>query len=58
MTTSPMDEELRCARCGDVIGVYEPMIALVEGVPRRTSKIAERERRAHVQECYHEHCYG
>jgi hypothetical protein len=31
----------RCAHCGEVIGVYEPLVAMVEGVPYKTSRAAE-----------------
>jgi hypothetical protein len=37
------EEPLRCARCGDVIGIYEPLV-LVEGLGQRlTSRAAEPE---------------
>jgi hypothetical protein len=36
-----VDETLRCRRCGDVIGVYEPMILLEDGKARETSRAAE-----------------
>jgi hypothetical protein len=43
-----MDEErerehapLRCARCGGVIGVYEPVVHVVGAVAHRTSRAAE-----------------
>jgi len=31
----------RCNHCGDLIGVYEPMILLLEGAARETSRAAE-----------------
>jgi hypothetical protein len=32
----------RCAYCGEVVGVYEPMVLIVpEQPPRRTSRLAE-----------------
>jgi hypothetical protein len=52
-----MDGTLRCLHCGDVIGVYEPMIVLFGGQARTTSRAAEREAVAPGRECYHEACY-
>jgi hypothetical protein len=49
---------LTCAHCGDVIGVYEPLILTGDGEIRETSLAAERDvalaRRAH----YHRACYA
>lgn len=50
-----MSDRLRCRRCGDVIGVYEPLIVFVEGQPRETSRLAEPQ--AGALECYHRACY-
>jgi hypothetical protein len=36
-----MTEPLRCVHCGDVIGVYEPLVALAGGRARETSVAAE-----------------
>ena len=48
---------LRCTHCGDVIGVYEPLILTGDGEIRETSLAAEGdvllERGAH----YHRGCY-
>lgn len=35
-----MDEEVRCEHCGDVIGVYEPLVAIVDGEAVHTSRAA------------------
>ena len=35
------DERLRCAICGDVIGVYEPMVVLDGSQLRQTSWLNE-----------------
>lgn len=49
---------LTCAHCGDVIGVYEPLILNRDGEIRETSLAAERDvvlaRGAH----YHRVCYA
>jgi len=51
-------EVLRCRSCGDVIGVYEPLIAVVAGRSRETSRAAERvPGPAALAECYHAGCY-
>ncbi len=51
-----MDEKLRCARCGDVIGAYEPLVVLRHGRALDTSK-AEMEDGIPPGECYHGACY-
>ena len=33
-----MDEVIRCQRCGDVIGAYEPMVVVVDGEPVHGSR--------------------
>jgi hypothetical protein len=37
----PAGPPLRCDRCGDLIGVYEPLVALEDGTARGTSLAAE-----------------
>jgi hypothetical protein len=53
-----MDGTLRCRHCGEVIGAYEPMIVLRGGEARRSSRAAEREAGAPMDECYHDACYA
>jgi len=48
---------LRCHHCDDVIGVYEPMIVLIEGQARNTSRAAEQDNGGPMGECYHHACY-
>ena len=36
-----MSESLRCRHCGEVIGVYEPLVTFVEGRAWETSRLAE-----------------
>jgi hypothetical protein len=49
---------LTCVHCGDVIGVYEPLLLIGDGEIRETSLAAERDvllaRAAH----YHRACYA
>ncbi len=52
-----MDEKLRCTGCGDVIGTYEPLVALREGWARGTSKAAEADGASTLGECYHRACF-
>ena len=52
-----MTEPLRCACCGDVIGVYEPLIALAGGRARETSLAAEAVPAEGRADCYHRACY-
>jgi hypothetical protein len=37
------DARPRCTRCGEVIGVYEPLVHVVDGVTLRTSRAARPE---------------
>jgi hypothetical protein len=52
----PPVDVLKCERCKDVIGAYEPMVVHEAGTVRTTSKAAE-----HGQlpggECFHLECY-
>jgi len=50
-------EPLRCAHCGDVIGVYEPLVALDDGRARETSLAAEAAHANGHGDCYHRACY-
>ncbi len=53
-----MDEKLRCARCGDVIGAYEPLVIETEGTARLTSCAAEPELLAGPPgDCFHRECH-
>jgi hypothetical protein len=51
------DEKLRCASCGDVIGAYEGLVALLDGWARSTSRAAEADNGGPLGECYHRACY-
>jgi hypothetical protein len=52
-----MNLALRCQRCGDVIGSYEPMILLESGGVRETSRAAEPKAASPCSEHYHRDCY-
>lgn len=45
----------RCTRCGEVIGVYEPLVHVVDGVAHRTSRAANPEI-VHARPVYHLAC--
>ena len=51
-----MEEQLRCRRCRDVIGVYEPMVVLAEGEARETSVLNEA-LEGPLGDCYHRRCF-
>lgn len=47
----------RCAQCGVVIGVYEPLVRVVAGSPLATSRAAEPELAFGEEPWYHAACY-
>ena len=47
----------RCRHCGEPIGVYEPLIALVEGRAHETSRAAGHRSDDRDADCYHRACY-
>ncbi|MGD0455392.1 MAG: hypothetical protein ABSB69_17535 [Solirubrobacteraceae bacterium] len=51
------EEPLRCRHCGDVIGVYEPLVALAEGRVCETSLAATADCVDPDAICYHRACY-
>jgi hypothetical protein len=46
-----------CARCGDVIGVYERLVEVIGELPRHTSRAAEPEVCTSGGACFHKACY-
>jgi hypothetical protein len=50
-------EQWRCARCADLIGAYEPMVAVENGRACLTSRTAELRTGRRASEHYHEACY-
>jgi hypothetical protein len=53
-----MNETWQCHHCDNVIGVYEPMVVLIDGRTRNTSRAAERDHEPLAGECYHHTCYA
>jgi hypothetical protein len=49
---------MRCSHCGDIIGVYEPLVALTAGRALETSLAAGAVRGEHDASCYHRDCYS
>jgi len=51
--------QLRCTHCGDVIGVYEPMVVVRVGdAARETSRAADPELPRAGDEHFHSECYA
>ncbi len=51
-------EILRCEHCGDVIGVYEPIVVRAGELVRETSRAAEPGLPLAHAEHYHRECYA
>ena len=52
-----LDELPRCPDCGDVLGVYEPIVHVLGTQARRTSRAAEPSASSSEGQCYHLDCY-
>jgi hypothetical protein len=52
-----MSQVLHCDDCGDVIGVYEPLVAIVDGHARELSRAAEPSAAGHATQRFHRACY-
>jgi hypothetical protein len=50
-------ERPRCAACLDVVGVYEPLVHLLGGIARHSSRAAERAITIAGGKLYHLDCY-
>lgn len=48
---------LRCDDCGEVIGVYEPLVRVLDGRARETSRAREPASSDRGGEHYHRACY-
>ena len=53
---SPADN-IHCPHCGDVIGVYEPLIVIVEGEAVQTSRAATQGELTLAGPYYHASCF-
>ena len=53
-----MSEPMRCRRCGDVIGYYEPLVMVEPGQVRTTSAAAEPQLNVAPGERFHPACYA
>ena len=51
-------ERVRCVHCGDVIGVYEPLVAYAGGLPRETSRAADPDVALEGADLYHRECFA
>lgn len=52
-----MTPRLTCDHCAEVIGVYEPVVLVIDGAARETSRAAEPTIGSEPRECYHQACY-
>jgi hypothetical protein len=52
-----MNDAMRCGHCGDVIGVYEPLVEFVDGRARETSLGAEPFSDWTEGSCFHRDCF-
>lgn len=57
-SVASMSERLRCVRCGEVIGSYEPLVLRLGGRARETSRAAEPDIVLEPGEHFHERCYA
>lgn len=52
-----MSQLLRCDHCGEVIGVYEPLVSLLDGCAYESSRALEPASSDQGGEYYHRACY-
>jgi hypothetical protein len=48
---------MRCEHCGDVIGIYEPLVLLADGHARTSSAAAEPQIGDELGKHFHRACY-
>jgi hypothetical protein len=53
-----VDDRPRCSECGDVIGVIERLVALIDGEAHATSIAAQPDIRLARGALYHQACYA
>jgi len=51
-------EPLRCVHCQELIGIYEPMVVVADGVPVRTSGAALSGDELLAGEHFHSDCFA
>lgn len=52
-----LERAIHCQHCGEVIGVYEPLIVIVDDEAVQTSRAAARNELAHGGPYYHQPCF-
>jgi len=52
-----MTERVHCRDCGDLIGVYEPIVTVREGSVSETSRAARPDESFLLLQCFHRECY-
>ncbi len=52
-----MSQSLRCDHCGEVIGVYEPLVRVLDGRAYESSRASEPACSGRGGEHYHRACY-
>jgi hypothetical protein len=52
-----MDRPMRCLRCGDVIGYYEPLMLVAQGQEQLTSAAADPQIAERRGALFHHACY-
>ena len=57
LAREPIGARPRCVACGDVIGVYEPLMHVIGAAARRTSLAADPDACSGDGDCYHAGCY-
>lgn len=55
--TPSMANRVRCHHCDDVLGVYEPVVVVLDGQVRETSRAAEPSLPLETAALYHPACY-
>jgi hypothetical protein len=53
----PPHADLRCGRCGERIGVYEPLVHVCAKRAQRTSRLAADPAELRTGRCYHADCW-
>ena len=56
-TSETVGQPPLCSRCGTVLGVYEPLVCVVDGRVRRTSRAADPGLLQSAEACYHAACF-